>query len=229
MITTTFSYDNCISTYTLVVDRTSSTTTQRWLSERGVKFRTGYEASVTVIRFHIRNIPTDVLGKLINKFGLSRTESAEVLRRSTPTANTSMSVAGAIAPRPKLMAPVVFRFKSNRYELLVDNRVALSTTAWLESKGCEFDRYVMDGITRIVFISIPEVVVEAIAAKHGCINRPQLEPETIENTSCDTRRYSSCDISATVIHNTSVIDETDRQHIAAFMDYLKLKAKTLAA
>lgn len=60
MITTTFSYDNCISTYTLVVDRTSSTTTQRWLSERGVKFRTGYEISITINPYQgLKRTPED--------------------------------------------------------------------------------------------------------------------------------------------------------------------------
>lgn len=43
MITTTFSYDNCISTYSLVVDRTLTTRAQRWLSSRGVMYRIRFD------------------------------------------------------------------------------------------------------------------------------------------------------------------------------------------
>ena len=60
-----------------------------------------------------------------------------------------------------------FSVDADVYTLIVDNSVALTTSNWLTSKGCNYDRYMWhDGTCKFIFVTIPLLVVAQITAKY---------------------------------------------------------------
>jgi hypothetical protein len=155
MITTTFTYQSATSTYEIKVDRTKTTATAQWLRKYQVnRFRTKTAGNVTSFFVYARNMSAIAVQKLNAKF-------------NPP------------APAPKTFAPTVFRYKKG-YELLVDSSKAIATTEWLESRGCQFDRYISGNTTRYVFAVIPTAVVDAIASLYPLVNEDEPQPAALE-------------------------------------------------